>query len=68
MAYDKDPIKEPADRSCDVKAWCPSCQRSDYTTEGDKYLCATCGKIVNLQHEVHHEHFPHVSGDEDDMS
>ena len=60
----KDPIKEQGDRSCDVKAWCSSCQRSDYQSQGDKYLCTSCGKIMKLDHEIHHEHFPHISGDE----
>ena len=53
---------------CDVRVWCAACERSDYKTEGDKYLCATCGKIVGLTHEVHHEVFPHVSGDEENLS
>jgi hypothetical protein len=59
-----DPIKEPADRSCDSKAWCPSCQRSEYETSSEKYLCKICGKEMDLDHEVHHEHFPHISGTE----
>jgi hypothetical protein len=62
MAFD--PIKEPADRSCDTKAWGPSCQRSEYDTSGEKYLCTTCGKEITHDHEVHHEHFPHISGTE----
>lgn len=61
---------EPADSSgsCDIKVWTASCQRNEYNSEGDKYLCATCGTIVGLNHEVHHEIFPHVSGDEDNLS
>jgi 5-methylcytosine-specific restriction endonuclease McrA len=58
-----DPIKEQGDRSCDVKEWSPSCERGDYQSQGDKYLCAVCGKITKLDHEMHHEHFPHLSGD-----
>lgn len=56
------------EESCDVRVWCEPCQRSDYTTEGDKYLCASCGKILVLDHEVHHEIFPHIRGDEDNLS
>lgn len=48
---------------CHVRVWCAECKRSDYTTSGDKYLCASCGKIMNLDHEVGHDMFPHVSGD-----
>lgn len=62
MAFD--PIKEPADRSCDHKSWSPSCRHSENQTGGDKYLCATCGKEITLDHEIHHEHFPHISGTE----
>ena len=53
---------------CDIRVWCDSCRRSEYTTEGEKYLCAACGKIVGLEREMHHEHFPHLSGDKDSMS
>lgn len=49
-----------------IKLWCDECQRSDYVTKEDKYLCASCGKILN-DHEVLHEIFPHVSGDTDKM-
>ena len=50
-----------------TKLWCSECQRSDYVTAEDKYLCASCGKVLNEDHEVHHEIFPHVSGDTDKM-
>jgi hypothetical protein len=53
---------------CDVKIWSGSCERSEYSDPGEKYLCATCGKIAGLDHEVHHEGFPHVCGDEDNLS
>ena len=55
-------------KGCDIKVWCASCRRSEYTQSGDKYLCSTCGKIMDLSHEMHHEPFPHMSGDEDNMS
>ncbi|SNB47356.1 hypothetical protein [Geobacter sp. DSM 9736] len=54
--------------SCDTRIWCEECKRSDYTDSGDKYLCNGCGKIINLDHEVHHEIFPHISGDTENMS
>ena len=53
--------------SCDVRVWCEACKSSDYKTEGDKYLCASCGKITALDHEVRHEIFPHISGDDDNL-
>ena len=53
---------------CDIRVWCDSCRRDAYTSSGDKYLCATCGKVMVLHHEMHHEHFPHLSGDKDEMS
>lgn len=56
-----------SDPSCDIKVWCDSCHRSEYTTTADKYLCSSCGKIAVLDHEMHHEHFPHLSGDKDTM-
>lgn len=57
--------QEEKDQRCDTRIWCKECQRSEYTTSGDKYLCAACGKILELKHEVHHEIFPHVSGIDD---
>jgi len=66
---DREEVKiETSSGECDVKIWCGDCERGEYTTRGDKYLCAVCGKILNLGHEVHHEIFPHVSGDEDHLS
>lgn len=56
------------ERSCDIRVWCEECKRSEYTTQGEKYMCATCGRIMDLGHEVHHEIFPHVSGDKDNLS
>ena len=54
--------------SCDIRVWSAACERSEYKTEGDQYLCATCGNIVGLNHEVHHEMFPHICGDDDNLS
>lgn len=56
----------PAKR-CDTKIWCGECERGDYRVVGEKFLCVTCGKILHLDHEVHHEVFPHVSGDPDTL-
>ena len=53
--------------SCDIRVWSKECERSDYATVEDKYLCAVCGKIPDLDHEVRHDIFPHVSGDTDKM-
>ena len=66
--YKGNKSQETAGQGCDVRVWCESCQRSEYTAQGDKYLCTTCGKIAGLEREVHHEHFPHLSGDVDKMS
>jgi hypothetical protein len=61
-------MTERSEESCDIRVWCEECKRSDYTTIGEKYLCASCGKILKLDHEMHHEIFPHVSGDKDQQS
>ena len=58
--------KKPLER-CDTKVWSGDCRHDDYTTSGDKYLCVTCGTIRNLDHEVKHESFPHIVGDEDNL-
>lgn len=60
-------MAERSEESCDVRVWCEACKRSDYTSSGEKYLCTTCGKIIGLTHEVHHEIYPHVTNI-DDMS
>lgn len=67
MSDDETKRNEPEaqEGSCDVKIWCSECQKSDYKTLGEKYLCVTCGKIIGLNHEVRHEIFPHVSGSDD---
>lgn len=60
-------MSEPNEESCDIRIWCPDCERSDYATSGDKYLCTTCGKAMESPHSVHHEIFPHVAGDKDGL-
>ena len=61
-------MSERSEESCDTKIWCADCQRSEYKTVGEKYLCVSCGKLLHLDHEVHHEIFPHVAGDKDNLS
>jgi hypothetical protein len=70
MALDKErnELLRSDDPGCDVRVWSGTCQTGEDATGGDKYLCAVCGTIQGLTHEVHHEHFPHISGDEDNLS
>ncbi len=56
------------EKGCDVKIWSEECMRDDFATSGEKYLCTSCGRIATLDHEVHHEIFPYVSGDYDKLS
>jgi len=65
--FEKDKSQKADEDRCDIKVWADSCQRSEYTSKSDKYLCASCGTIRELDHEMHHEHFPHLSGDKDSM-
>ena len=53
---------------CDVKVRSGDCKHGTTSTDRGKYLCTTCGTLFNLDHEVHHEIFPHVSGDSDMLS
>lgn len=55
------------EQACDVKIWCDACKKCDYTVVDGEYLCASCGKLLHVDHEVHHEGFPHVSGDTDNL-
>lgn len=52
---------------CDIRVWSGECRQGGDAAGGSEYLCATCGTIANLDHEMHHEIFPHVSGDEDNL-
>jgi len=65
---EKTNINESKEEGCDIRTWSGECQHSSYTSSGDKYVCVTCGKITDLDHEVRHEGFPHVSGDYDNLS
>lgn len=64
----KDELSSIPGGGCDVRIWSGSCEQSEPVGKADKFLCATCGTIPNLNHEVHHEIFPHVCGDEDNLS
>jgi hypothetical protein len=69
MTDDREKRNIETDRhDCDIKVWSDSCRRDEFTSNSDKYLCASCGKISVLDHEMHHEHFPHMSGDKDNLS
>jgi hypothetical protein len=61
-------LRKTPEAGCDTRIWSGDCRHSEYADEGEKYLCESCGKIVGLTHEVRHEHFPHVSGDDDNLS
>ena len=50
---------------CDIKTWSGECE---HTPGSSKYLCATCGTIVDLNHEMRHDTFPYMSGDTDNLS
>ncbi len=52
---------------CDIKVWSGECQQSDFATGKSEYLCAVCGTIAGIDHEMHHESFPHMSGDSDNL-
>ena len=58
-----DVMTEKPGGGCHIRVWCEECKRNDYVTSGDKYLCSSCGKIMELDHEVGHDVFPHVRGD-----
>jgi hypothetical protein len=68
MAENKSAGNETAEENCDIRIWSDSCRRIEYTSQSQKYLCASCEKIPVINREVHHEHFPHLSGDTDMMS
>jgi rRNA maturation endonuclease Nob1 len=56
------------EESCDIRIWCDQCQLCDYTTTGDKYICASCGKDLQLDLNVHQANFTVVTDDEDQQS
>lgn len=48
---------------CDIHVWSGSCEHLDIEGGAERYLCDRCETIANLDHEVKHDIFPHVSGD-----
>ena len=59
---------ETGEERCDIKIWSGACGKSDATNPGEKYLCAICGEIPNLDHEMRHDTFPYIVGDKDFLS
>lgn len=53
---------------CDIHVWSGACEHVDIEGSSARYLCDRCETIANLDHEVKHEIFPHVSGDYELMS
>jgi hypothetical protein len=56
------------ENSCDIRIWCEECQLCDYTTVGDKYFCASCGKLLHLDREVHQAKFTIIDDDKEQPS
>lgn len=48
---------------CDIKVWSGTCDRGPDNDTREKYLCPLCETLPELDHEVRHEMYPHVSGD-----
>ncbi|HLO26530.1 MAG TPA: hypothetical protein VK187_10475 [Geobacteraceae bacterium] len=61
-------MKKERKEKCDIKVWSGACEHKTYSTLSDKYLCDTCGTIVKIDHEVSHEGFVHIKGDEETVS
>lgn len=49
---------------CDVRVWSGACEHDVSADMSGKYLCDACGKISRLDHEVSHEGFFHMKGDD----
>lgn len=49
---------------CDVKVWSGACEHAVYGDLSEKYRCDACGTITRLDHEVSHDGFIHIKGDE----
>ena len=56
------------DKTCDLRIWCEECQRCDYITKGDKYYCASCGKLLLPDPNMHIANFTIVTDDKDESS
>jgi len=53
---------------CDVRIWSGDCTQTDAESTSDKYLCKSCGKIDDSDHEVRHDYYSYVSGDYQNLS
>jgi rRNA maturation endonuclease Nob1 len=53
------------ENSCDIRIWCDECKLCDYTTVGENYFCASCGKPLNLDRKVHQANFTIIDYDQD---
>ena len=53
---------------CHIKVWSPECETTSTSVSEDKYLCSSCKTIPALEHEIRHEPFPYICGDEENMS
>lgn len=49
---------------CDIKVWSGACEHDTYSDLSEKYLCDACGTIAGMEHEVSHEGFVHIKGDD----
>ena len=56
------------EKSCDIRIWCEECQRCDYTTDGEKYICASCGKLLQIDRKVHQANFTVITDDKEQPS
>lgn len=52
---------------CDTRVWSGKCGHEPTGEDDDPYLCAYCGTIEQLDHEVGHEIFPHIKGATDSL-
>ena len=53
------------EKSCDIRIWCEECQLCDYTTDGDSYVCASCGKNLQIDRDVHQANFSVITDDQE---
>jgi len=56
-----------SEERCDIHVWSDACDHGDGDSE-ERYLCKFCETITDLDHEIRHEIYPHVSGDYTTMS
>jgi len=56
------------DEECDVKVWSGACQRDSYESQSEKYLCSACGNVPASNHQMQHDPFPYLNGNDDELS